>query len=88
MAQIVYLVFNIYLIGLFVYVVSTYFQHPKSRKVETYLKPYYVPVLDILRKWIKPLKISNKNIDFTPMILCFVVVVLRKLIIAILVTPF
>lgn len=88
MAQIVYFVFNIYLLGLFVYVVSTYIQHPKSRKIESYLKPYYVPVLDIFRKWIKPLKISNTNIDFTPMILFFVVVVLRKLIIAILVTPF
>jgi uncharacterized protein YggT (Ycf19 family) len=87
-AQIVYFVFNIYLLGLFVYVVSTYIQHPKSRKIESYLKPYYVPVLDIFRKWIKPLKISNTNIDFTPMILFFVVVGLRKLIIAILVTPF
>lgn len=88
MAQIIHLAFNIYILGLFVYVVSTYIQHAKSRKVETYLKPYYVPVLDLFRKWIKPIKIGRTNVDFTPVVLFFVVVVLRKLVIVILVTPY
>ena len=86
--QLVYFIFNAYALGLVVYVVCPWVGHEKTRAVAKRLDPFYAPILERIRHVVKPLKLGTAHIDITPMILLFGIVVARKVIMWILLTPY
>lgn len=88
MIQLVYFVFNAYAMGLVVYTLCSWVNHEKVKAVEKWLSPLYAPVLQRIRRVVKPLKFGATHIDITPMILLFGIVVARKVIMLILLTPY
>lgn len=88
LVQLVGLAFNVYGFGLFVYVLCSWVRHPKMRKVENWLKPWYEPLFERVRRVIKPIPVGKIRVDITPMIILIGIVILRKLSLALLLMPY
>ena len=89
MIQLVYFVFNAYALGLVVYTLCSWVNHEKVKAVEKWLSPLYDWALQRIRRVVPPLKFGpTHHIDITPMILLFGVIVARKVVMWILLTPY
>lgn len=86
--QLVALAFNIYGLGLFIYVLCSWVHHPKVRKVENFLNPWYEPLFARVRKVIKPIPVGTIKLDLTPMIVLIGIVIVRKVSLALLMMPY
>lgn len=82
LALIVYFAFNVYALGLIIYVACTWIQHPTAAKVREWLHRWYEPVLEALRRAIKPVTIGTKRVDFTPLVLLVGIMIARKLVVS------
>ena len=88
LVQLVALAFDIYGLGLFVYVLCSWVRHPKIRKIENWLKPWYEPLFERVRRVIKPIPVGKTKVDLTPMIILIGIVIVRKVILALLLIPY
>ena len=88
LVQLVALVFNIYGFALFVYVMCSWVRHPVSRKIQDFLKPWFEPIFQRVRRVVKPIPAGKIKLDLAPMIVLIGIVIVRKMILAILLMPY
>lgn len=88
LVKLVTLVFNIYGLGLFVYVLCSWVKHPKIKNVENWLKPWYEPIFERVRRVIKPIPAGRVRLDISPMVILIGIVIVRKVILALLLMPY
>ncbi len=88
LAQIVYLAFNVYTLGLMAYVVSGWVALPQAAEVRRFLDHWYTPPLELLRKYIRPIRTGSTHVDPTPVVLLLLLQIARNLLVNLLVTPF
>jgi len=87
-AQLVALAFSIYGLGLVGYTLCSWVRHPQIRKVENWLRPWYEPLLQRVRRVIKPVPMGSMNVDLTPVAVLIGIVIVRKVILALLLIPY
>jgi uncharacterized protein YggT (Ycf19 family) len=85
LVSIVHFVFNIYIIGLIVYAISSWVQHPAAFQIRHALEQFYAPFLDPIRAFLRSLNVGGVGIDFSPMVLILIAIVLREVVISLLV---
>lgn len=88
LAALVNLIVTAYLAGLLVYVVSCWIKDPRAQAIREWLKKWYEPLLQPLRRFFKPVRTGSYAVDYTPMVLLFAIVLARKLLIAVLILPY
>jgi len=86
--RIVNVVFDVYLFGLIVFVVSSWITHPFALDVRRRLEPFYEPLLMPIRNALGSLQTGYARIDFSPIVLFFVLTLVRNLLLRILIGPF
>jgi len=80
LSYLVRLVFNAYAVGLLVYVIAGWIQSPAADRVRLFLSPFFAPFLAALNKHIRPVAVGTAQVDFTPWVLLFIVIILRELV--------
>lgn len=83
--QLVYLAVNIYSYGLVAYVVLSWVNHPQASQARTWLEKFYKPVLDPIKRILKPIKVGNTALDLSPIVLFFAIGLVGKLVMAFLI---
>lgn len=87
-AQVIHLIFDLYIIGLCVYVILPHF--PKWREQRRFLEiltPYYEPLLDPIRRHIKATKFGEMMIDWSPLVLFFSILCIRIIVVGLFSNP-
>jgi uncharacterized protein YggT (Ycf19 family) len=79
---------DVYTLGLIVYTFCSWVRHTKVKALEKWLSPLYDWALQPIRKVIKPLKLGTTHVDFTPMLLLFGILIIRRLWILLWLTPY
>lgn len=77
--------FNVYALGLLVYVVLSWIQNPNTDKMRRFLEGFYMPFLLPLRKFIKPVFFGGTGLDLTPIVLLVGIVIVRQIAISLLI---
>ena len=72
--------FNIYLLGLIVYAVSTWIDHPIAFRLRAFLIPFYRPFLEPIQRMLRSFQGDVAGIDFSPLILGILIVLVRQLV--------
>ena len=88
MGRLVYMIFNAYILGLIVYSMCTWVQRPTATKVRAWLHKWYDPVLGSLRRVIKPTQMGSTSVDFAPLAFLVGLVMARKLVVSLIVSPY
>ena len=88
LARVVYLILNVYALGLIVCTICTWIPHSKSVPLASWLRQWYEPFLEPIRSFIKPIKGGSTSIDFSPAILLIAIMLIRQILVAFLTTPF
>lgn len=88
LAQLVAFVFNVYLLGLAVFTICSWVNYPQIKKFYNWLRPWYEPLLQRLRRVIKPLRVGTTYFDFTPLVAMIGIVIARKVLMALLLMPY
>jgi len=88
LARIIHMVFGLYAAGLIAYVILGYINVSWTPKIRMELGKFYVPLLDPIQKLVKPVKIGNALVDFSPFILLLAIMVVRSLLLGLLVPGF
>jgi len=86
--QVVNVVFDVYLLGLIVFVVSSWIMHPLAHDVRRRLEPFYEPLLQPIRNALGSLQTGYARIDFSPIVLFFLLALARSLVLRLLMAPF
>lgn len=84
LVHIVYLVLNIYALGLLVYAVLSWLDSPQTAKGRTWLATYYEGLLRRIRDTVKPVRIGDAMVDFSPAVLLVALIVIRELVVSLL----
>ncbi len=87
-ATIIYILFNIYAIGLVVYIVCSWLDNPSVQNFKNNLGRGYKPFLDSIQRVIRPVRFGDSYIDFAPIILLIIIYLLRWVITSLLIIPF
>ena len=77
-------IFDVFAVGLLVYVLAGWIQHPTAVKVRQFLTPFYTPFLTPLRDRLRPVVAGHTSIDISPAVLLLIAVVVREVVIWIL----
>ena len=85
LVRVVYLATNIYSYGLIAYVVLSWINHPQATQARSWLEKFYKPILEPIKRILKPIQIGNTALDLSPVILFFAVEFVGKLIMAFLI---
>ena len=86
--RIVNVVFDVYLLGLLVFVFSSWIRHPLALDVRRRLEPFFEPLLKPIRNIVSPYQTGRAQLDVSPIILFFVLALVRNLVLRILMGPF
>lgn len=85
LTQIIHLIFDLYSIGLCIYVILPHFpQWRKQRRFLEIMTPYYEPLLDPIRRHIKATKFGEMMIDWSPLVLFFSILGIRIIVVGLL----
>jgi len=76
-----------YTFGLIAYVITSYIRAPRARSAHLWLATWYDPLLNPLRREIERLTKGGAKIDFSPMILLFLISIAKRILTAIFVPP-
>ena len=83
LGSIIYWLFNVYIIGLFVYVTLERFpDNKKLADVHTGMEPYYAPLLRPIQHHIKLTTWGNFRLDLAPIVLFLVLLCMRHIVVA------
>ena len=74
--------FDVYLLGLIVMAVASWAQHPIAYTIRRRLEPFYEPFLNPMRRWLRTLQAGSVQIDFSPMLLFIVTLVVREMVVS------
>lgn len=83
-ARIVNVLFDVYILGLIVFAIASWIQHPQAFKVREYLRRFYEPVLAPIRNLLGTLNLGGVGVDFSPLVLMIALALLRQLVISLL----
>src|SRR5271166_668366 len=86
--RLIYMLFNLYALGLVVYSLLSWFRRPGAERARRWLGPYYLPFLDGLHRAIGPVHVGRRMIDLTPGLLLVAILLLRDLVVHLLNVPF
>ena len=87
MAAIIYLAFNIYSLGLLVYVVCSWINHPTALNLKRRLQQWYEPLLKPIQAVLPPVSIGNNRIDLSPALLFVAIWLLRSMVVPLFILP-
>ena len=87
LARLLYLALNVYGLGLIVYGVCSWVQHPSTRELRNWLSKWYEPLLAPIRRRVKPVRMGAAMLDMAPLLLFVAIVVVQRLILALLYPP-
>lgn len=87
LAQIVYFTCNAYALGLLVYVTLSWVNEPRAQRARKWLEPGFAPVLEPLRRKIKPIAMGGSRLDITPMLLLLAIFLVRNVLVRLLAAP-
>ena len=88
MVRIVDLAFEAYAVGCIVYAVCSWISHPQAKKLENWLRPWYEPLLQQIRRVVRPILCKTTCIDVAPLVLLLGLAIARKVVLAILLLPY
>ena len=83
-ARLIHFVFNLYALGLLIYVVLGWIQNPSTEGARRWLEKFYLPFLTPLRQTIKPTNLGGNWVDLTPLVLLLLIWVARYILISLL----
>ncbi len=86
--RLIYALFNIYALGLVIYIVLSWIRGPFPGQARARLEPFYRPFLDGLRKAVGPLRVGGQMLDLSTAILLMAILLVRDLIVSLLRVPF
>ncbi len=84
LVRLVDLLFDIYILGLIVFAVSSWVQHPQAFKLRAWLRPFYEPALAPIRNLLGTMNLGGAGLDFSPLVLILGLAVLRTVVISLL----
>jgi len=87
MTTIIYLLFNIYAIGLLVYIVCSWVTHPQATIIEQWLQKWYEPLLKPIRSIVPSVNIGTNSVDLSPALLFLAIILLRPLVVSLFTLP-
>jgi uncharacterized protein YggT (Ycf19 family) len=87
LVRLVYVVFNLLALGLLVYSLSSWVDHPAARAIQERLRKLYGPFLKSIQDKIKPVRIGGSTIDFSAAVLLVIIMLLRGFVATLLVVP-
>ena len=87
MTTIIYLLFNVYAIGLLVYIVCSWVTHPKATDIKHWLQKWYEPLLKPIQSIVPSVKIGTNSIDLSPALLLLAILLLRSLVVSLFTLP-
>lgn len=88
MLRVVNVAFDLYLLGLLVFVFSSWISHPFALDVRRRLEPFYDPLLQPIRNLLGSYPMGRAQLDVSPIILFFVLALVRNLLLRLLMDPF
>jgi uncharacterized protein YggT (Ycf19 family) len=87
LARMVYLLFNLYALGLVIYCLLSWIHSPSVLPARRWLERLYGPFLDGLQRAIGPIRVGKGSFDLSPALLLVMILLLRNLVIQLLVVP-
>jgi uncharacterized protein YggT (Ycf19 family) len=75
-----YIAINAYSFGLIAYVILSCINLPKAISTRLWLEKFYKPVLDQIKRILKPITVGSATLDLSPIILFFAIGFVGKLI--------
>jgi YggT family protein len=87
-ARLIYFVFNLYELGLIVYIICTWIAHPGAANIRRRLAGLYEPLLVPIRRVVPMIRLGYSMLDLSPIILFLAVAVLRSLLMGLFMPPF
>ncbi|OHB67576.1 MAG: hypothetical protein A2Y77_09990 [Planctomycetes bacterium RBG_13_62_9] len=88
LVQLVTFAFNVYAMGLIIYGLCSWLPQPGGKRVRDWLRPWYEPVLERVRRVVKPVRIGSTNVDFSALVVLIGIVIVRKITLALLLMPY
>lgn len=88
MTQIVHLALSVYAFGLIAYSVLSWVQHPQAFAARKWLERWYEPLLQPIRRTLRPVQMGNVQLDLAVIVLLIVILLVRNLLVSILVGRF
>lgn len=76
--------FDIYLLGLIVYAIASWAEHPMAYRIRASLTPFYRPFLSPLQRMLHSLQGGAGAVDFSPLLLGFLIIVVRGVVLEVL----
>jgi uncharacterized protein YggT (Ycf19 family) len=73
---------GLYELGLFVFILSSWIQHPMSFNIRHRLARAYEPVLIPIRRWIPAPRFGGMAIDLSPIVLLIALGLVRRILFA------
>jgi uncharacterized protein YggT (Ycf19 family) len=80
LVRVVSTLFDLYLLGLIVYAIASWAEHPVAFRIRAALAPFYRPFLDPIQRMMRSLQGGPGAVDFSPLILGILIVVVRGLV--------
>lgn len=87
-ARVVYLLFNLVLLGLLIYVFLGWFPAFWNVRARAWLAQWYEPMLTQLRRFLPPVGLGPASVDLTPLALMVILVLARSIVTGLLRVPF
>ena len=87
-ARIIHMIFGVYTLGLVVYSLLSWVRTPTTIGWQRWLGRYYEPVLQPIRRRIRPVVFGGMAIDLSTLILLLVLMVAKSMVISLLVPGF
>lgn len=76
-------IFDIYLLGLIVYAIASWADHPTAYRIRRALEPFYLPFLAPLQRMLRSMQGGSAAIDFSPMLLAILIIIVRGVVVQI-----
>lgn len=70
---------DLYALGLLVYVILSWFDHPTAARIRNGLGRLYLPLLTPLRSALRPVVFGGAAIDLSPLVLLLAIFILRRI---------
>ena len=84
LAQVVYIAANVYALGLVVYCACGWIKHRASDRARGWLQKWYEPLLTLIRRAVRPVRLGKAQVDLAPVVLLLATMLARGLAVSLL----
>lgn len=79
-------IIRIYMWGLIAYAILSWFPNPQAMSIRQSLEKFYAPFLDPIRRVIGTMGAGGAQVDFSPLVLIVILIILERFLISLLVS--